>query len=587
MTLPLIAAFAFTQVVGIGASGPQMKAPASVTPEKDRCVVTGRVSSMQTGEPLKKATLHLTMRNAPRNTNGVFEQTGYSGTSEADGSFKFEGVEPGEYSLRGEKAGYIQTSYGSKTGMMGGTTLTLQPGQQLTDLKLQLLQQAIVTGRVLDEDGDPVPNVSVLAMTSMHLQGMSRYFPRGQANTDDTGAYRIANLTPGKYYIMTQLQRGNMGMREKPATPGKPDLQPVSTYYPNSLDRTGASAVDLKAGQEMPGVDIRQRTLETFHIRGKLAGASGDEDKTPRMLMLQRDDGDAVFFGGGMSMVGADHTFDIANVAPGSYTLIMPAFNGKKETASQPVEVASADVNDVVVTIHPALTIHGSVELQGSLPASAKDKPLENLQIFASPEGNSMFFGGGNGMSKADGTFSLENVTPGKMKVHVSNEPDGAYIKSIRFGNQEVMGKTVDLTQSSVGEIHVVLHAGAPEISGTAMKKKEGDAAASGSSVLMPASSATILLIPEDLTRNGGSVHSTNTNQNGAFTEKGMAPGVYYAVAVESEDFRSWDDPAWLKQLVDKGTKVEVQENDKKQVQVTMLSAEELQAALTAAGVAN
>ncbi len=541
---------------------------------------------MQTGEPLKKATLHLSLRNMPRNNNGVYEQTGYSGTSEADGSFKFEGVEPGEYMLRGEKAGYIQTSYGSKTGMMGGTTLTLQPGQQLVDLKLQLLQQAVITGRVLDEDGDPVPNASVQAMASMHTQGTMRYFPRGQATTDETGAYRIANLTPGKYYIVTQMQRRNMGVREKPAAPGKPDLQPVPTFYPNSLDRTGASAVEANAGQELPGVDIRQRTLQTFHIRGKVVGQPGDEDKGQTMLMLQPADSDAMFFGSGMTMLGGDSTFDIANVAPGSYTLIMPPFNGGKQTASQPVEVGSADVNDVIVSARPAFTIHGSSELQGLLSGSAKEKPLENLQIFLSPDGFSMFFGGGNATTKADGTFTLEGVTPGKMRVNVTNEPEGAYVKSIRFGNQEVLGKTLDLTQASGGDIHVVLHAGAPEVSGTAMKRQEGNSAGD-SAPLTPASSATILLIPEDLTRNGGSVHFTNTNQNGVFTEKGLTPGVYYAVAFESEDFRSWDDPALLKQLVDKGTKVELKENDKKQVQVTMMAAEELAAAMAAAGTPN
>jgi len=534
---------------------------------------------MRTREPLENAQLHLMIRNPPNNKGGIWGQTWYSVISQSDGSFTFEGVQPGEYTLRGEKAGYLLTSYGSRTGMTEGITLALQPGQQLAGIQMHLIQQATITGRVLHEGGDPVPNALVQAITFVHMSGLSRYLPRGQAMTDEAGTYRIDGLPPGAYYIVTQLQRPTMGIQERPTIPGKPNLQPMPTYYPSSLDRAGAIAIQVKTGQEIPGVDIRQRTLPAFHVRGKLTGQSNNEDKTQTIVTLQPADGSVLFLGPGMTVVRSDHTFDIANVAPGSYTLSVPGFTGKKETASQPVEVGSADVNDVIVTVHPAFAIHGLVELQGSLPGIAKEKALENVRVIMIPDDLSLYLPDGGSTSKADGTFMLENVPPLKMKVHVDSEPEGAYVKSIRFGKQDAMGKTLDLTEASGGDLRIVLRAGEAQVSGTVVKKRERNA--------VDDSAAMILLIPEDLTRNGGSVHSTNTNQNGAFTEKGMAPGVYYAVAFESEDFRGWDDPTVLKQLVDRGTKVEVQENDKKQVQVTMLSAEDLQAALTAAGIAN
>jgi hypothetical protein len=66
-----------------------------------------------------------------------------------------------------------------------------------------------------------------------------------------------------------------------------------------------------------------------------------------------------------------------------------------------------------------------------------------------------------------------------------------------------------------------------------------------------------------------------------------LAPGRYYAVAYEAEDYQNFDDPAILKQLVGKGTNVEVKENDKQQIQLTLVPAEDLRAALTAAGIVN
>jgi hypothetical protein len=583
-----IMVFGASQSVSAGPT--QLQPPAGNSTAKDKCTVSGQVSNMQTGEPLKKANLHFSRHNNARNADGAFQSTGYSGVSGPDGSFKFEGVEPGEYSLIGEKPGYLQTQYGSKNGLRAGTTLNLQPGQQLTDLKLQLIPQAIISGKVIDDDGDPVSGASVQAVGRFPGMGSKlRYFPVGQGSTDDTGTYRIANLRPGKYYVAAQSMRQQMmGMREAPATPGTPDIRPVRTFYPSSLDRASASQVDLKPGEEMPGVEIRMRSVETFHIRGKLTGDLTESNGQPAMLMLMPEGGDgSPFMFGGAGLVAKDHTFEFAGVAPGAYVIAMGNFNGQQRFARQTVEVGNGDVNDVMLTTQPTFTLRGSIELQGALAGSAKDKGLESIQVMLIPDDESgVMFNSSQAMTKADGTFTMEKVAPGKVRVHVMNEPEGSYLKSIRFGQAETLGKTLDLTQASGGEIHVVLRSGAAEVGGTVQTKQE-DASAGSGSALAPASSASVLLIPEDLTLNGGSVHTAGTNQHGVFTAKGLAPGRYYAVAYEAEDYQNFDDPAILKQLVGKGTNVEVKENDKQQIQLTLVPAEDLRAALTAAGIVN
>ena len=185
------------------------------------------------------------------------------------------------------------------------------------------------------------------------------------------------------------------------------------------------------------------------------------------MRLCWRDENRQSLWANWMSPIGKDRTFDIANVPPGSYViLIPPGFNGSKQTARQMVDVGSADVNDVVVTAQPTFTIHGSVELQGTLSGSAKDKGLENVYVNLQPDDGAMMVGGTQGTTKADGTFTMENVMPGKFRVNVFNEPEGSYLTSVRFGNQEAFGKTLDLTQAGGGDLHVVLRAGAAEVSG-------------------------------------------------------------------------------------------------------------------------
>ena len=48
--------------------------------------------------------------------------------------------------------------------MQAGTEITLARGQALTDLALRLTPQAVITGRVFDEEREPVAYVQVMAM---------------------------------------------------------------------------------------------------------------------------------------------------------------------------------------------------------------------------------------------------------------------------------------------------------------------------------------------------------------------------------------------------------------------------------------
>ncbi len=122
-------------------------------------------SAPRSGEPLRKATVHLRRRSPA--TGAVPGAQGYTGTSEADGSFRFEAVEPGEYNLSGERFGFLNTQYGQKYPGGAGTPLTFRAGQQITDLILKLTPQAVISGKVVDEDGDPIDNamIQVLSQT--------------------------------------------------------------------------------------------------------------------------------------------------------------------------------------------------------------------------------------------------------------------------------------------------------------------------------------------------------------------------------------------------------------------------------------
>src|SRR6266446_924368 len=111
MTLrPIISLFtAATLVVTRGAA----QAPAAASTYG---LLEGKVISLS-GEPLRKATLHLRAAPgpaAPGIVNAPGQTSNYSVPSDASGNFHFEGVEPGRYLLFADRSGYVQQFYGAR-----------------------------------------------------------------------------------------------------------------------------------------------------------------------------------------------------------------------------------------------------------------------------------------------------------------------------------------------------------------------------------------------------------------------------------------------------------------------------------------
>lgn len=535
-----------------------------------------------TGEPLKKATVRLTKNANSRTAASPGSQAqgpqGYTTTSEADGNFKIENIEPGDYRLSGDRSGYLTTQYGAKSFGRAGSTITLRPAQQLTNLSLTLTPQAVISGKVVDQDGDPVNGVMVQLVGQMWQRGKLRHMPQGGSNTNDLGEYRIANVRPGKYYVLVQRMR--FGPEAEPASdPGKPDIRPVRTFYPEAPNVDSATQLDVKAGQDLTGIDVRLRTAPTFHIRGKIVGAlpDGVGDQQLNLNASTRGDDTMMFMFGGGGRVTKDRTFDIAGVAPGTYTVNVFAMGGQvRALGRQDVDVGEADVNDVQVAVVPPGSLHGQISFEGN-PQPGVTADVKNVHIFLSPSDNGrMMFGGGNATPKEDGTFVVDNVTPGKYFLNV-NAPQGTYLKSVRLGSEEMLGKFLDLSQGS-GQISVVFSYGAAELDGTVQMPQnsaEATDAAAGQPLQTP--DASVVLVPEKLNEDWSGIRFSDTGAGGTFTIRQLPPGRYRAYAFEKMQYQDLQNPDLLKELEAKGTEVELKQNEKKQIQLPLISEADMQ----------
>src|SRR4029077_18196609 len=131
------------------------------------------------------------------------------------GTYEITDLPAGRYTLNVSKSGFVSLSYGQRRPLQGGPPVQLPAGQELKSVDFSLPRGGVISGRVVDEDGEAVPGAMVRVMRYQYQQGSRRLTQAGTAKTDNLGQYRVWGLMPGDYYVnaLTRLPAfgGQMG----------------------------------------------------------------------------------------------------------------------------------------------------------------------------------------------------------------------------------------------------------------------------------------------------------------------------------------------------------------------------------------
>jgi Carboxypeptidase regulatory-like domain len=113
------------------------------------CTVAGRVVTAAGGEPLKSARVAL-VAEASRPSHPHI----YATISEMDGHFLLKDVAAGRYQFFATRTGFVDQQYQSEAPD-SGAVLALRPGEKVGDVLFRMTIAAAVTGRLIDENGEP------------------------------------------------------------------------------------------------------------------------------------------------------------------------------------------------------------------------------------------------------------------------------------------------------------------------------------------------------------------------------------------------------------------------------------------------
>jgi protocatechuate 3,4-dioxygenase beta subunit len=530
--------------------------------------------------------------------------------TDAEGRYEFRDLPAGRFNLTATKSGFVTVQFGQTRPYESGKTIELVEAQVLDRTDIAMPRGSVISGRVLDEFGDPVADAMVSSMRSAWAGGRRRLQPTGRmAQTNDLGQYRIYGLPPGDYYVSATLRAGegmwmDMAMAASmagrpavagsggagPAGPGPTGSYPNSgyapTYFPGTTNGADAQRLTLSAGQEAHGTDFALLPVRLAKITGVVIGSDGKPVEGSMISAVPRS-GDS---GGMMMMGGAGRTdrngqFTLSNIAPGDYTLqtrqvqIMTTDGGDAmtvnmrvggpdgadaETGSLPISVSGEDVSNVVITTSRGATANGRLAFEGG----AKPADLSGIRISSLPaEGGDLpgmpFMGGASGTVKGDGAFELRGLTGARL-IRVSPLPPGWMLKAVTVHGADVTDTGIEFKAGeAVTGLDVLLTSKVTDVSGT-VKGGNGQ----------PVKDYTIVVFSDEPERwavpFSRHVASVRPNQEGRFQLKSLPPGGYYAIATEYIAQGEWGDPEVLARLTARATKFRLGEGESRTLDLTL-----------------
>lgn len=519
--------------------------------------IRGKVLQEPGNQPIKKANVQLNGRTGPSVAQ-------YSAITDSEGQFTIDDAQSGQYVVVVEHPGFVQSKAGSRL-----TTISVQSGTGKNELIFHMQPAAIITGKIVDLDGDPMPGVGVSASRTGSVAARRNSRNSGSGSTNDLGEFRISDLRAGRYKITAFPPQGAGPSNLKESNNGKDQSVYLTTHYPGVLDEVQAVSVEIHPGAETR-INFGLLAGRAFHVSGTVTGVPGGGAMTQLMLLPKG----GVSSGVAQQQLGEGGSFEFTKVLPGSYLsrLIFVTLEGGQPRMQmfrmgQPIEVSNAHVEGLRLQPEAAGQVRGKFHLDRE---QKFDWTQLNVSLFAVEEYGSEFaYEGAMGFPatssvNGDGTFELKNVPGGTYQLVVGATSDKMrdyFTKSVSLGGRDVLDSGFQVLPETF--LDLVVSANGASIAGTVVD-------ADGK----PVANATVVDVPSAEHRSRPDLYQQDmTDASGHFSLRGLNPGKYTVFALEEleEDVRQ---PEFLNSYETRGKIVQLEEGTRKNVVLKLIPQE-------------
>ena len=541
---------------------PQTPQPAAGTAQ-----IRGAVVDAATGVAVRRATLRLRMVAPTRSS--------WTTVTDGDGAFVFPGLPKGRFTLSASKGGFLSLGPGQRSSSDAARPIETSEGGTVDLPPIQLPRGGVITGRIVDEYGDPVPEITVQTFRAQYLQGMRRLVSVRSAQTNDIGQYRIYGLQPGTYYVAGSRRGadGNPHQFVEPRTEavgGDGGLAP--TFFPGTVSSVDAQRIEV-SGAEIPGVDFSLLAVSLVRISGSIADSRG-KPAGDYVVMLNPARSDHALLGGTtLAEVDADGRFTVANVAPGEYRLDVRSKRAIEalaesgsvgqsqradapEFASVPITITGEDIAGVSIKLTSGHRMTGRVLVDGAAPDSKAVNALR-VSVMSAITGVSAVMLSAGAPVGEEGTFEVRGLL-GRRFVRVNGLPPGWALESVRAGGMDVTDEGIEIRED-VQAVDVLLTSRRTQVSGVVTDE-------AGNQV----PDAAVIIFPEARERRTAPLNrfvtSTRAGNDGAFTVHALPAATYLAVAVPSLVDGEWAAPEQLERLTTHATRFTLAPGESKRI---------------------
>lgn len=507
--------------------------------------IAGRVTAADSGKPIRGALVQITIYN---NMSGRFRSV----LTDAQGRYELTKLPAGQYNIAAQAGRYLRMEYGQKrpgpAGLLNPSqSIALAEAQAFTTADFALTPYSAIEGNVVDEFGEPAPNVSIHLSQLQYAGGRRRLVSIGgsadaspQNITDDQGHFRIGGLMPGAYYVEALA-----GAFADPSAAGGFAV----TFYPGTQDPSAAQIVTVGPDKDALNIAFSLVPARTATVSGMLVDAGSGSVAGGNLILMPSEREGATLVIMVRSVADQAGRFTFRNLPPGTYTI--QAFGAPVGTGGnlaamafgyRTFSVEGTDIDGLTVPIPAARTIRGHLTFDGDL--SQLPKPTDVQLVARQIDFESAPVGGGPPPSKVNDDWTFEIGGMSGLRVIGAGARPGWVVKQVTLGGRDVSDSPVDLREHDAKDVEIVLTNRTTTLNGRVVDADD-----------KPLAGYDVVVFADDETKWGTwsrYVVLSRSNAAGTFSLRGLPAGSYLAIAAPTLPNGVWQDPAFL--LKQRGT---------------------------------
>jgi hypothetical protein len=470
----------------------------------------------------------------------------YKATTDPAGKFVIEGVPPDRYNLLVDNEGFYRSQ------RSGPLTVDIRSGERIRDIRVSMTPVAVVSGKILDENGEPAA-VSVSLMQVRYQDG-NRYVGRdiqtATLPTDDKGEFRIPRVRTGRYFIYAKPVDDNH------------TFSPV--FFPGVPNVEDATAIEVGPGADLRGFEFQLLHKDTHKVRLKVSAPQLPEGTEVRFNV--RPQGRRIQGEGLSTRFEAlpDGTYVSDALGAGQYLLDVDArvpspTRWPVYEANIPFQITDKDIDLGNIALRVGPSIPGKVTFKDvtrpTNPMSVRLTPLD-MQSASPPRAD----------VDASGAFLLDRVPLQRLFQVELGIPSSLYVESVRYAGAEVLNTGLTITEDK-GPLEIVVTGPGGTVRGMVRNSKEE-----------PHAQIRVVLVPAPDHRGPATRFRVKlSNELGNFDFSNVPAGEYAVLALEDNVFMATDpsnlyepmgflrysdfyeDPEFLREYESKAVKVRVE----------------------------